>query len=94
MKSYNYFKIALLLFGVIAFSPQMSFGQWSTSGNSITATNFLGSTNSEPLIFKTNNTQAMVILTNGHVGIGTSDPHYALQVVGDVVDSGDFLRLI
>jgi len=32
----------------------------------------------------------MTILTNGHVGIGTIDPHYALQVVGNVVDSGTF----
>lgn len=81
-------KSVLLLFGIIMLSSQISYGQWSTSGNSISAANFLGSTNSEPLVFKTNNTQAMVILANGNVGIGTVDPHYTLQIGGNVVDSG------
>ncbi len=80
-------KSTLLLFGII-LSSQTSFGQWSTSGNSISAGNFLGTTNSQPLVFKTNNSQVMTILANGNVGIGTTDPHYPLQVVGNVVDSG------
>ncbi len=80
-------KSTLLLFGII-LSSQTSFGQWSTSGNSISAGNFLGTTNSQPLVFKTNNSQVMTILANGNVGIGTIDPHYPLQVVGNVVDSG------
>ncbi len=83
-------RLQLLTCGVIILSSQISFGQWSTSGNSISSGNFLGTTNSQSLVFKTNNSQAMVILSNGHVGIGTVDPHYPLQVVGNVVDSGTF----
>ena len=85
---YTHLKTALLILGIVILSSQIGFGQWSTSGNSISSGNFLGTTNSQALVFKTNNTQAMVILANGHVGIGTVDPHYALQVVGNVVDSG------
>jgi len=83
-------KSVLLIFLAISFSPQISFGQWSTSGNSISSGNFLGTTNNQSLIFKINNSQAMVILANGNVGIGTVDPHYTLQVVGNIVDSGTF----
>lgn len=82
-------KLLLLLSGIIV----ANFGQaqnWTTSGNSVSGGSFLGTTNNEPLPFYTDNHQAMVILANGHVGIGTSDPHYTLQVVGDVVDSGNF----
>lgn len=47
---------------------------WSTAGNSGTTagTNFLGTTDVKDLIFKTNNTQAMIINTNQSVGIGSS----------------------
>ena len=51
-------------------------GEWQSLGNTGTspASNFVGTTNAEPLIFRTNNSQWMTITTNGAVGIGTSTP--------------------
>lgn len=39
--------------------------QWSLTGNSISSTNFLGTTNGYPLIFKVNNNSAGTIESNG-----------------------------
>lgn len=48
---------------------------WKISGNSdVTATNFLGTTNAQPLIFKTSNAERIRILSNGRTGIGTASP--------------------
>ncbi|MBI3501337.1 MAG: hypothetical protein HY063_06035 [Bacteroidetes bacterium] len=56
---------------------------WRTDGN-VVANCFLGSTNAADLIFKTNNTEQMRILTNGNVGIGTATPAYPLEVTGTI----------
>lgn len=53
---------------------------WATTGNALASGNFLGSTNSFPLIFKTNNTERMRITPNGNVGIGTPNPKAPLHV--------------
>jgi hypothetical protein len=49
-------------------------GIWSSTGNSGTnpATNFIGTTDTERLVFRTADTERMTILSNGAVGIGTS----------------------
>ncbi len=72
-------------------------GSWSFTGNNSIdpATNFLGSTNAQPLIFKTNNTEAARISANGRVGIGTNAPNAALHVNGSMstnlaTATGDF----
>ena len=46
--------------------------QWSLTGNSILSTNFLGSTNAQPLVFKVNNTQSGFIdfSSNACTGFG------------------------
>ncbi|MBC7412666.1 MAG: hypothetical protein H7331_09470 [Bacteroidia bacterium] len=54
-----------------------SQNDWNIIGNTATnsAFNFLGTADAQPLIFKTNNAEAMRITTTGNVGIGTPTPH-------------------
>lgn len=56
---------------------------WKTTGNSGTnaATNFIGTTDAVDFVTKTNNTEKVRITTTGAVGIGTSTPQGALDVV-------------
>jgi hypothetical protein len=63
--------------------PAIQNNAWSLSGNAIsTSTNFLGTTTSYPLVFKTNNTERMRISSTGEVGIGPPgfSPSYPLHV--------------
>lgn len=55
---------------------------WSLTGNAGTNrnTNFLGTTDNVPLVFRTNNTEKVTILANGNVGIGLAQPGKLLQV--------------
>ena len=49
---------------------------WSLSGNAGTtpSTNYLGTSDAQPLIFRTNNTARMLLDANGHFAIGTATP--------------------
>jgi hypothetical protein len=55
---------------------------WLLTGNSGTnpAANFLGTTDAQPLVIRTNNTERMRITAAGDVGIGTSTPGARLHV--------------
>jgi hypothetical protein len=55
---------------------------WLLSGNTNTnsPTNFLGTADAQDLVFKTNNTERMRILSGGNVGIGTTNPIFHLDV--------------
>jgi hypothetical protein len=44
------------------------------------ATNFLGTTDAQPLVIRTNNTEWMRVTANGNVGIGTTGPVAKLDV--------------
>jgi hypothetical protein len=59
---------------------------WSTEGNSWTSKfDFIGTTDNEPLIFKTNNTERMRLLSNrSYLGIGTSTPYAPLHLHSDI----------
>lgn len=67
-----------------ALNPNSPSGLfWRTTGNSNTnsGTNFIGTTNSVSLRFRTNNTERMVIDSTGKVGIGIANPADAVLQV-------------
>src|SRR3954466_12375220 len=76
--------------GIFSFVlSTISFAQsWSLTGNSGTnpPTNFLGTTDSKALVFKTGNTERMRInpTGNGNVGIGVTNPLQRLDVNGNI----------
>jgi hypothetical protein len=59
---------------------------WLLAGNAGTnpATDFLGTTDAQPLIFRTNNSEALRIDAAQKVGIGTDNPQERLHVVGNL----------
>jgi hypothetical protein len=55
---------------------------WGLAGNTTTnpTTDFIGTTDAQPLAFKTNNLERMRILSDGKVGIGTNAPDRKLHI--------------
>ncbi|MEO8404213.1 MAG: hypothetical protein ABI480_06450, partial [Chitinophagaceae bacterium] len=53
---------------------------WKLTGNAITGTEFLGTTNSNDLRFRTSNTQRMVVTAAGKIGIGVTAPTNAFEL--------------
>jgi hypothetical protein len=55
---------------------------WLTTGNNGTnpTNNFLGTIDNQALVFRTNNTEKVRILTNGNMGIGIATPNYKLHL--------------
>ena len=82
MKKTILFIIASL---TISGGLQAQSSTWNTTGNSFPGlsadTYFLGTTNSYPLRFRTNNSDRMYISTSGNVGIGTTIPQQMLHIV-------------
>jgi hypothetical protein len=65
------------LFSIALLVSSFTLAQtWNTTGNSGTdaSNNFIGTTDNQPLVFKTNNTKVMNILPNGVVKVGINDP--------------------
>ncbi|KXH82945.1 hypothetical protein [Chryseobacterium kwangjuense] len=65
------------LLALALLTSTFTFAQsWNLTGNSGTnpSNNFLGTTDNQTLMFKTNNTEAMRILPDGKVKVGTGDP--------------------
>lgn len=81
MKTKVFSFLAAVLFAfVMNVQAQVSLF-WSVSGNALTsASSFLGTTNSYPLVFKTNNTMRMHIASTGNIGINTDDPKQMLHI--------------
>ena len=69
--------LASLLLGIIM---NTSHAQWSLTGNTVTGTSFLGTTNNFSLRLKTNNLQRMIVDSLGRVGIGIVAPKQLLTV--------------
>ena len=71
----------------LSISQIVGSGAWATTGNSsmTSGTNFLGHTDAVDLVFKTNNTEKLRILSSGNVGIGTTTPVNLLDIDGKAV---------
>jgi hypothetical protein len=85
MKILNLKTMLVVACSLVTISVFSQGTQWRLLGNiNVTAgTNFLGTTNAQPVDFRTNNTQRMRIDgTTGFVGIGTTAPTQRLEVDG------------
>jgi hypothetical protein len=65
---------------------------WSLAGNKGTnpGSNFLGTTDANALVVKTNNTESVRVTTAGNMGITTATPGYKLEVNGTSKVDGAF----
>lgn len=67
---------------------------WTVSGNAATVPgtgvgqNYLGTSDAQPLVFRTNGTERARLLTTGEFGVGTATPVEELDVNGAVMLSG------
>jgi hypothetical protein len=57
---------------------------WGLTGNAGTnpGTNFLGTTDAQPLVIRTNNAEALRITTNANLGVGTTTPRARIDANG------------
>ena len=65
-------------------SYSLSDSCWLLNGNSntISGTNFIGTTDANRLDLATNNIQRVSIASDGKVGIGTTSPNSTIQIIG------------
>jgi Chaperone of endosialidase/Secretion system C-terminal sorting domain len=78
---------------LLSYSELNAQLEWRTAGNTVTAGQFLGSTNAADVIFRTSNTERMRITAAGAVGIGTSGPQDQLDVISTFrVSGGQWVR--
>ncbi len=86
MKRISFFRAVLLTLSIGTTFNAWSQGgaKWGLNGNSVSGTDFLGTTNNASLIFKTNGSEAARILGNGNFGIGTTTPTEKLEVFGNI----------
>jgi len=87
MKSRFHFAYFAVLFALIFSTSaiaQTNPDRWNTDGNLGDTTKFLGTTDSEPVLFRTDNEERMRITANGRVGINVKKPQARLDVKGDV----------
>jgi hypothetical protein len=72
--------------------PPGSQNAWGLTGNSGTnpTTNFIGTTDAQDWVIKTNNTERMRVSSGGNIGVGTINPNFRLTCA----DDGDNLGVL
>ncbi len=82
------------IFALVSLMTCTSKSQsWSLSGNSgISTTNFLGTKDAKPIVFKTNKIERMRITPIGEIGIGTSTPTYPLSIINATSEIGIYIQ--
>ncbi len=79
---------AAIAAGIIAFAQSdVSAQSWSLNGNATSSANFLGTTNAQPLKFKTNGITRMVITKNAKFGFNNTSPVYKVDILGSNSDT-------
>ncbi len=73
----------IILFFIIAFAENSANAQWNLAGNAGTnpLTNYVGTSDAQSFVMRTNATEAMRITAGQLFGIGTSAPAYKIHVV-------------
>jgi hypothetical protein len=66
--------------GTILLSSTIGTTAWLLTGNSITGTEFLGTTNAQPLVIRTNNTERLRVTEAGEVVVQNQAPTGATKV--------------
>jgi hypothetical protein len=77
------FLLAIIGFAVCQ-SITMAQTTWNINGNAGSFSDFIGTTNNYPFLFRTNNVERMRIQPNGFVGIGVANPLQRLDVFGNL----------
>jgi hypothetical protein len=78
------------LFSIALLVSSFTFAQtWNTTGNSGTnpSNNFIGTTDNQPLVLKSNSIEGFRIKPNGDVGIGATSPDAKLHVAQDNINN-------
>ena len=60
--------------------------EWALAGNAGTdpATNFIGTTDAQPLVLKTDNNERLRVSSSGNIGIGTITPVSKFDIIGSI----------
>lgn len=67
---------------------------WTTLGNGGTnaAVNFMGTTDGVDVVFRTNNTEKMRLMSSGRLGIGTAAPSTFVNILPGVTENGIYVQ--
>ncbi len=93
-KQYVFMACAAIIFSLPFSYKKANAQSWNLNGNAgTTSSNFVGTSDSRGLRFRTNNVNRMIINASGNVGIGTVSPHAKLDVAGDIRQGGGQINL-